>query len=383
MKRRSGPEPPSPLDGRGIHIGVGCYDASVVGLHLSTESDGLLSFEARFAYAAHASAVRALAIHGTTLASGSSDETVRVYDLSRQVEIATLIQHSGSVNALQFARDPVSGGMLLFSAADDATLCVTRAGDWRLLKKLVGHTSPVVDFAVHPSARVALSIARDRSLFMWNLMRGKVAFSAKTKPGPASSIQWSPSGKQYLLTSGNCAALYDGEGQHVSTMTHTGQVLSAAFLDETRVATGGEDKVARVWDARAGTVAATPATHDTRVRAVAALPGVVVSADTAGGLKIWDETRGGAPRLETSIGGGGMRLTRMSMAADTEDEYVVKKRQRTRNTAADAENGNDERAVVAAHDLPNAEAESKPKQGTASTRKRQKRKNKLAQQAVS
>jgi protein MAK11 len=390
------------LTAAGLNLSVGCYDATVVGLHLGVEEDGLLAMEARFAYAAHAGAVRALALSGGTLASGSSDETVRVYDVRRRHEVAVLVHHAGSVNALEFARDPVSGADFLFSASDDASICVTRASDWRLVKKLAGHTSPVVDFAVHPSSRVALSIARDRSLFMWNLIKGKVAFSAKTKPGPASAVQWSPSGSSYMLTAENRVALYDPEGQLLANIMHEAPVLSAAYLDEQRIVTGGEDKTVRIWDLRSGNVCATPAVHDVRVRAVAAVSGLVASADSSGGLKIWDEARGGGPRLETSIGGGGMRLTRMAFASARGPEGQVRSRDRARKhiereelEARDSENDSES--------IPEAEAGAKratrlrkssgktrvtnketivgdkiiDKVGTASSRKRRKRKDSL------
>jgi protein MAK11 len=355
-------DPASHISAAGVNIGVGCYDATVVGLHLAPEEDGLLAMEARFAYAAHAGAVRALALHGDTLASGSSDETVRVYDVRRRHEVAVLVHHSGSVNALEFVRDPVSGSDFLFSASDDASICVTRVSDWRLVKKLPGHTAAVTDFSIHPSSRVALSIARDRSLFMWNLIKGKVAFSAKTKPGPAIAVQWSPSGSTYMLASEIRVALYDPEGQLQGDFMHEAPVLAFAYLDESRFVTGGEDKTVRVWDKRTGKVCATAAVHDARVRAVGVASGLVASADSSGGVKLWDEARGGAPRLETSIGGGGMRLTRMTLASAVDRDAKVAKRQRVKQHSGDAH-------VAAAIDSDDEQVPEKREKGSAPARK--------------
>jgi protein MAK11 len=290
------------------------------------------------------------------------------------------VHHAGSVNALAFAPDPVSGASFLFSAADDMSVCVTRTSDWRLVKKLAGHTAPVTDIAIHPSSKVALTLASDRSLFMWNLVKGKVAFSAKTKPGSASSVVWSPSGEHYVLTSLNTAALYNAEGQLVACFAHDTTVHSAAFLDDRRVVTGGEDKIVRVWDARSGDVVAEPATHDMRVRAVSTAPGVVASADTGGGFKIWDEKRGGAPRIETCIGGGGMRLTCMTIGLETAEVKAregknARRRARAEEAAAkDAEGGDAEDS----QETPRKSKPGAPKAGTASSRKRSKRKGKVA-----
>lgn len=344
-----------------LNIVLGAYDATVVGLQLSQDSDELLALEARFAYAPHAASVRAVAAHGQLLASASADETVRIYDMGRGVETSVFTSHSGSVNALAMFRDPLAKTPMLVSASSDMTLGVTQVSTGILLKQLTGHTAPVTDVAVHPTARVALSLAADRSLFMWNLLRGKVAFSAKTKPGPASSVAWSPSGERYLLNSDNITALYSAEGTLESIFEHKGAVLSAAFLDDQRVVTGGEEKVVQIWDVRGRDVVASPAKHDMRVRAVATAPGVVISADTAGGVKIWDEKRGGSPRLETEIGGGGMRVT--CMAAGLQ-RVTTSSETRKRRKAG--------RVGRAAEEAKQVEGD--PKTGTASSRKRQKRK---------
>lgn len=347
-----------------LNIALGGYDATVVGLQLSTDEDDLLALEARFAYSPHAASVRAVATHGSILASASADETVRVYDIGRGVETAVLTNHSGSVNDLALFRDPVSHAPLLISASADMTLGVTQVSSCVLLKQLTGHTAPVTSVAVHPTARVALSLASDRSLFMWNLLRGKVAFSAKTKPGPASSVSWSPSGERYLLTSGTAAALYSAEGVLESMFEHKSTVLSAAFLDDQRVVTGGEDRVVQIWDARGNEPIATPAKHSMRVRAVAAALGVVVSADTAGGVKIWDEKRGGAPRLETELGGGGMRVTCMAVGAQKIPKVSDGTAPRRRSEGRKEKRAQEEEKAQ----------QSVAKQGTASSRKRRKRK---------
>lgn len=352
-----------------LNIAVGGYDATVVGMHMSTDpSDNLLSLEARFAYAAHASSVRALAFHGPILASASSDETVRLYDVAAGTELAALTHHSGSVNCLDFVQDAISHRGVLLAGSEDCSISVTRDGDWRLLKKLAGHTAPVADVAIHPSGKVALSLASDRSLFMWNLVRGKVAFSAKTKGGAARAVTWSPSGERYMVTSGCVAAVYSAEGMIVANFEHEKEVLSAEFLDEVRVVTGGEDKTVRVWDSRGmkGKCVAEPAKHEMRVRGVAVGKGCVVSADTGGGVKVWDEARGEL-RIETQIGGGGMRLTCLAVGAEVAEEARSTEIRKAKGKRSQKEE------MKAEAEAERAEFEAK-KAGTASSRKRRKRK---------
>jgi protein MAK11 len=46
-----------------------------------------------------------------------------------------------------------------------------------------GHKGRVNSVAVHPSGKVALSVGKDRTLRMWDLMRGKGCASTKIGKG--------------------------------------------------------------------------------------------------------------------------------------------------------------------------------------------------------
>ena len=67
----------------------------------------------------------------------------------------------------------------LISTSEDGTLCVFRARVWAVLRSLKGHKGRVNSVSVHPSGKVALSVGKDRTLYMWDLMRGRRAASMK------------------------------------------------------------------------------------------------------------------------------------------------------------------------------------------------------------
>lgn len=305
------PLPPNPTI-PAINICVGGYDGSVANLSLTQDSDELISLAATFAYDSHIGAIRSASFNGPTLVTGGVDETIRIYDLAKRVERGSLLHHTGTVNALRWLRD--GNRDVLLSASDDMTIGVWRVSDWRCLKKLTAHQAPVVDVAPHPSGRVALSIASNRGLFAWDLVKGKVVFSAKTKGRAASRVLWDPSGAQYMLVAGSIATLSSADGRTVSAFEHDREVLAATFLDHEKILTGGEDKVVKLFDQRAGGKPQVVVEHDGRVRGVECVEGLVFSADSRGGLKIWDVRMGGRPRLETSVGGGDMKLTCMAAA---------------------------------------------------------------------
>lgn len=364
----------TPLVFPATNVVLGGYDGSLAGLTLKPDPVAL-ALSLNFAYASHAQAIRSLALSSSTLASGGVDEVIRLYDLSRGVEVGTLLQHSGTINALRFAYD---GRKLMLSASDDKSICVWQCRDWSLLKRLTAHSAAVLDVAVHRSARVAISVARDRTLFMWNLSKGKVAFSAKTKAAPATSVRWAPGIDQYSLVAGSAVTLSDTDGRDVRTFSHDKEVLCSEFLEGETIATGGEEKIVRLWDVRARKSVA-EYEHDRCVRDLAFVSGLLISADSAGGLKMWDQ-RMGRLRLETGVQSAGLRLTCMAASkvdGHLQDEFhpavdtAVEKKKPEESWKQRAKRKKKERNAT-----PNSAEKSiqKPLEGTASQRKRKKKK---------
>lgn len=84
----------------------------------------------------------------------------------------------GSITHLEFP-----SRSFLLSASEDGTLALFRARDWAVLRTLNGHKGRVNSIAVHQSCKVALSVGKDRTLRMWDLMRGKGSASMKLGKG--------------------------------------------------------------------------------------------------------------------------------------------------------------------------------------------------------
>lgn len=92
------------------------------------------------------------------------------------IQSRTLIYrtHLGSITYLSF---PTRSHLL--SASDDGTICLYHTRDWGLLATLRGHKGRVNSVAIHSSMKVGLSVGKDRTLRMWDLMRGKGSASIK------------------------------------------------------------------------------------------------------------------------------------------------------------------------------------------------------------
>jgi protein MAK11 len=119
---------------------AGTYERLLYGLARVKEGELLPSF----IYPAHISCITAVASTSRYLATGSTDEHIKLYDLKLRKEIGNLTHHHGSITCLGWA-----GKSHLLTASEDGLIGIVRSSDWELLKTLKGHSGPVLDFSIH------------------------------------------------------------------------------------------------------------------------------------------------------------------------------------------------------------------------------------------
>ncbi|ORX33564.1 WD40-repeat-containing domain protein [Kockovaella imperatae] len=177
-------------------IVAGSYEKLLYGIEGSySSSTREAELKPIFIFPAHLACVKAVAASpgGKWLATGSEDEFVKVWDLRRRKEVGSLSQHQGSITSLHF---PTSAHLLTTST--DSTLSLFRTSDWALLKSLKGHSGRVNHVDVHPTGRVALSVGKDKTLKMWDLMRGRGASSLPLGE-EAELVRFSPRGTHFAV----------------------------------------------------------------------------------------------------------------------------------------------------------------------------------------
>ncbi|KAG8959750.1 hypothetical protein FRC03_007526 [Tulasnella sp. 419] len=234
-----------------------------------------------FIFPAHIGCVKAVAASphgGKWLATGSADEIVKVWDLRRRKEIGGLMQHQGSITHLSF---PSRSHLL--SASEDGTLALFRARDWTLLRTFKGHKDRVNCAAVHPSGKLALSVGKDRTIRMWDFMRGKGSASVKIgKEGEL--IRWSPSGSIFAVQSRSDIDIYSTKMALLCQIHHPSRIQDVQFFsrpDSTLelLLVAAEDKKVSVYEADSAEeeeahyrIIAEFVGHSNRVKALATLP---------------------------------------------------------------------------------------------------------------
>src|SRR5437899_1819377 len=115
----------------------------------------------------HQHEVRCLAISlsGQVLASGSADNTVRLWNLPDGEPLKTLARHTGWINCLAVP----AHGRVLASAGRDGRICLWSLPRGKPLAKLRGHTQPVYCLAFTPEGRVLASGSSDATIRLWSI----------------------------------------------------------------------------------------------------------------------------------------------------------------------------------------------------------------------
>ncbi|KAI0251415.1 WD40-repeat-containing domain protein [Lactifluus subvellereus] len=248
-------EPESSLPSS-FKIIAGSYERLLYGLQGTVSAASPASSELEwtlkpiFIFPAHVSYIKSVAASpqgGKWLATGSGDEIIKVWDLRRRKEVGGLMQHEGSITHLTFP-----SRSHLISASEDGTLCVFRARDWAVLRSLKGHKGRVNSVSVHPSGKIALSVGKDRTLYMWDLMRGRRAASVKLG-FEGELVRWSTTGSLLIVQHQKSINVYSTELANLHTLEHTARIHDVKFaqrVDGTGevVLVAAEDKTTTVYE---------------------------------------------------------------------------------------------------------------------------------------
>jgi eukaryotic-like serine/threonine-protein kinase len=240
----------------------------------------------------HSDLVRTIQFHPTKdrLASGSYDQSIKVWDLKTGEELDTLRGHSDLVNAVAYSSD----GLQLASAGwDDAVRLWDMEHNTEPLT-LRGHRDYVRGAAFSPDGKTLATSGAEGSVLLWDLFTGKLRRAWEGFGSNVNSVAFTASGRELAL------ACYDGtirwravEGEPTEKLWegHKGKVYQAVLSpDESLLASVGEENGVRLWDCKSGAGSLLPGGHEGRVISVAFVPGTsrLASGGDDGNVCIWD-----------------------------------------------------------------------------------------------
>ena len=203
----------------------------------------------------HAASVNSVAYSpdGRTIASGSWDRTVRIWDAESGREIRVFEGHADWVGSVVFSPD----GRTIASASGDNTVRIWDAGSGRVLRVLEGHARDVDSVAFSPDGRTIASASDDNTVRIWDAGSGREIRVLEGHQNRVSSVVFSPDGKTIASgSSDDTVRLWDVEnGREIRVLgEHTTGIASVAYSPDGRtVASSSEDNTVRIWDAANGT----------------------------------------------------------------------------------------------------------------------------------
>ncbi|EGG21563.1 hypothetical protein DFA_01449 [Cavenderia fasciculata] len=278
-------------------ITVGCYENSILGFEaikladypeLGNPDDLEVHLEQIFAYASHSGCIKSIASGSEYLVSSSTDETVKVYSLSKREEFGQLVKHEGFITSLKFYKNSH-----LIASSRDHTLSVWNVNGWDCLKQLKGHKDAVNWVSIHPSGKVALSVGKDNRFFLWDLMRGVAAHFQKTK-GEPFLVEWSKSGDHFVIAYADRLVVHTADGKEVHTYPTKQPILAIHFFDDDTLVAGGDDKVISFIDYKSGKLIKQIKEIDSRIKALSSFSfdpqdtPYLVSLSSDGNIVIWN-----------------------------------------------------------------------------------------------
>jgi WD40 repeat protein len=119
-------------------------------------------------------------------ATGSTDKSVKVWDMAQKKDLATL-KHQGGINCLAFSKD----GKTLAAADGQFNVTLWNTSTYTELAKLPGPDEIMISsLAFSPSGKFLAGACDDQNIWIWDVAAGKVAATLKGHSRPVKAVAY-------------------------------------------------------------------------------------------------------------------------------------------------------------------------------------------------
>jgi WD40 repeat protein/tRNA A-37 threonylcarbamoyl transferase component Bud32 len=231
------------------------------------------------------------------LASGSWDNTIKLWDVNTGREIRTLIGHANWVNSVAFSPD----GKFLASGSADCTIKLWQVHTGIEIQAFRGHSDSVSSVAYSPRTpatnskdrQLVASGSNDYTIKLWQVYTGRNICTLLGHSFFVNCIAFSKDGEIIASGSGdNTIKLWHvSTGREIRTLVgHSDSVWSVAFSQDGQfLASGSWDNTIKLWHVHSGREISTLTGHSNYVRCVTFSPDgqTLVSSGDDDTIKIW------------------------------------------------------------------------------------------------
>jgi WD40 repeat protein len=248
----------------------------------------------------HASIINSVAYSadGKIVASASSDNTIRLWDVKSGRELRSLRGHTYSVSHIAFSPD----GNILASGSLDGSIRLWNLATGRVSKTLRGHTEKVRSIAFSPNGKNIVSCAsgiiNETSLILWDVANGQKTNLIGDRISHIYSVAFSLDGKTIISGSGDGSlGIWEvATGQEKKILkAHGSWVFSVAVSPNNKsVLSGSYDRTLRLWDVENGLQLKIFTGHTDQINSVAFSPNgkTALSGSDDRTLRLWDLENG-------------------------------------------------------------------------------------------
>jgi WD40 repeat protein len=201
---------------------------------------------------------------------------------------AILAGHTSAIFAVAFSPD----GTTIATGSSDNSIRLWDSNTGEHIKTLEGHTDALHSVAFSPDGKTLISGDQARSLLVWDLDSGKVLKTLKHS-WVVKTVDFSPDGKTFASGDwfgGPSLKLWNTDGNELVHELQAGKVNDITFSSDGKyLASGGSDGNVRVWDPDTGELLHTFSTGMERVSGVVFVDkGSTLVCGGSGGIQIWD-----------------------------------------------------------------------------------------------
>ncbi|KAI8874699.1 WD40 repeat-like protein, partial [Backusella circina FSU 941] len=230
---------------------------------------------------------------GDYLASASGDSTVKIWNLKNAKASCstTLVGHAGDVYSVKYHPNEshlVTGGY-------DKTVRLFDVNTGSVVKTFTGHQLAVTKTIFNPLGNLVISGSKDNTIKFWDIVSGLCIRTISSHLGEVTSVQMNSSGTLLLSSSkDNSNRLWDVRmvrpirklKGHQNTSKN---FIRANFADNNLIVGGSEDGIVYIWDQDTGEVLQKLRGHNGVVYEAAwnAKQGMLASCSDDQTVKVW------------------------------------------------------------------------------------------------